>query len=472
MCIRDRLASHEVAQGYQVVKDPSIYIKFPIKDLDNTFFLVWTTTPWTLPSNVAIVVGEDYDYVSVEYQGQELILAKALISNVFGKEEKFEIKKVFKGKELLGREYEPLFNFVTPEEKAHYVIGGDFVTLTDGTGLVHTAPAFGQDDYEMLLKYNLPFVQLVNTAGNFVNEVQPWAGEFVKDADPKIIDNLVNRGLMLKTAEYEHEYPFCWRCDTPLLYYARKSWFIRTTTIRDQMLKHNQEINWYPEHIKDGRFGRWLENNIDWGLSRERYWGTPLPVWKCHDCEHHHIIGSIQELKEHGYNVQDDIELHRPYIDKIILACQKCGGKMSRLEDVIDCWFDSGVAHTAQWHYPFENQDIFEKNYPPDFISEAIDQTRGWFYSLLVTGTLLYDKPAYKNCLCLELITGADGQKMSKSRGNTIDPWEILDNQGADAMRWYLYTSCPPWTPRAFTVESINDALKKFMGTLYNVYGF
>ena len=287
MCIRDRvqpycprcgttLASHEVAQGYQVVKDPSIYIKFPIKDLDNTFFLVWTTTPWTLPSNVAIVVGEDYDYVSVEYQGQELILAKALISNVFGKEEKLTIKKVFKGKELLGREYEPLFNFVTPEEKAHYVIGGDFVTLTDGTGLVHTAPAFGQDDYEMLLKYNLPFVQLVNTAGNFVNEVQPWAGEFVKDADPKIIDNLVNRGLMLKTAEYEHEYPFCWRCDTPLLYYARKSWFIRTTTIRDQMLKHNQEINWYPEHIKDGRFGRWLENNIDWGLSRERYWGTCL----------------------------------------------------------------------------------------------------------------------------------------------------------------------------------------------------
>ena len=466
------LASHEVAQGYQVVKDPSIYIKFPVKDLVNTFLLVWTTTPWTLPSNVAVVVGEDYDYVSVEYQGQDLILAKALVGNVFGEEEQLRITKGFKGKELLGWEYEPLFNFATPEKKAYYVISGDFVTLTDGTGLVHTAPAFGQDDYEMLLKYELPFVQLVDTAGKFVEAVQPWAGEFVKNADPKIIDNLVNRGLMLKTAEYEHEYPFCWRCDTPLLYYARKSWFIRTTAIRDQMLKHNQEINWYPEHIKDGRFGRWLENNIDWGLSRERYWGTPLPVWECQDCEHHHIVGSIQELKEHGHNVQDDIELHRPYIDKIILACQKCGGKMSRLEDVIDCWFDSGVAHTAQWHYPFENQDIFEKNYPPDFISEAIDQTRGWFYSLLVTGTLLYDKPAYKNCLCLELITGADGQKMSKSRGNTVDPWKILDNQGADAMRWYLYTSCPPWTPRAFTVESIDDALKKFMGTLYNVYGF
>ena len=339
--------------------------------------------------------------------------------------------------------------------------------------MVHIAPAFGQDDYEIGQKHNLPLVQLVGADGKFVPEVKDvWAGEYVKDADPKIIENLDGRGLLFKVAEYTHQYPFCWRCDNPLLYYARESWFIRTTAIRDRMQQHNQEINWYPGHIKDGRFGNWLENNIDWGLSRERYWGTPLPIWICDDCGHQHCIGSIAELKELGTDVPDDIELHRPYVDDVVLTCEECSGTMYRTQDVIDCWFDSGCAHTAQWHYPFENKELFEQAYPADFISEAIDQTRGWFYSLLATGTLLYDKPAYKNCLCLELILASDGQKMSKSRGNTVDPWTILDEQGADAMRWYMFTASPPWAQRTFKLEGVDEALKKFMGTLNNVYSF
>ena len=466
------LASHEVALGYQEVSDPSIFVRFPLKNRERTYLLVWTTTPWTLPSNVAVAVGDDFDYVAVEHNGQHLILAKECMASLFG-DEPPQIVENYKGSDLRDWEYEPLFDSGQHAEKSHYVVTGDFVTTTEGSGLVHIAPAFGQDDYEIGQKHNLPLVQLVGADGKFVPEVKDvWAGEYVKDADPKIIENLDGRGLLFKVAEYTHQYPFCWRCDNPLLYYARESWFIRTTAIRDQMQQHNQEINWYPEHIKDGRFGNWLENNIDWGLSRERYWGTPLPIWICDDCGHQHCVGSIAELKELGTDVPDDIELHRPYVDDVVLTCEECSGTMYRTQDVIDCWFDSGCAHTAQWHYPFENKELFEQAYPADFISEAIDQTRGWFYSLLATGTLLYDKPAYKNCLCLELILASDGQKMSKSRGNTVDPWTILDEQGADAMRWYMFTASPPWAQRTFKLEGVDEALKKFMGTLNNVYSF
>ena len=476
------LASHEVALGYQEVSDPSIFVRFPLKNRERTYLLVWTTTPWTLPSNVAVAVGDDFDYVAVEHNGQHLILAKECMASLFG-DEPPQIVENYKGSDLRDWEYEPLFDSGEHAElinigsqtspRAHYIVTGDFVTTTEGSGLVHIAPAFGQDDYEIGQKHNLPLVQLVGADGKFVPEVKDvWAGEYVKDADPKIIENLDGRGLLFKATEYTHQYPFCWRCDNPLLYYARESWFIRTTAIRDRMQQHNQEINWYPGHIKDGRFGNWLENNIDWGLSRERYWGTPLPVWICDDCGHQHCVGSIAELKELGTDVPDDIELHRPYVDDVVLTCEECSGTMYRTQDVIDCWFDSGCAHTAQWHYPFENKELFEQAYPADFISEAIDQTRGWFYSLLATGTLLYDKPAYKNCLCLELILASDGQKMSKSRGNTVDPWTILDEQGADAMRWYMFTASPPWAQRTFKLEGVDEALKKFMGTLNNVYSF
>jgi isoleucyl-tRNA synthetase len=502
------LSSHEVAQGYEEVQDPSVFVKLAVKGQENTFFLMWTTTPWTLPSNVALAVGGDYEYAQVEYNGDKLILAKELLGAVFGYEEGKEarrqegkrarVEEVFRGRDLLGREYEPLFRFVKPDKKAYYVIEGDFVTLDEGTGIVHIAPAFGQDDYEMSQKYDLPVVQLVDTEGNFTPEVKPWAGQFVKDADPKIIENLKERGLLLKSGLYSHNYPFCWRCDTPLLYYARSSWFIKTTAFKDKMLEKNQEINWYPEYIKNGRFGDWLENNVDWALSRERYWGTPLPIWKC-SCGYVHCVGSIEELKEMGKRargqegkrarrqdgktargqegkdargVPDSIELHRPYIDEVVLECPKCNAEMHRVPVVGDCWFDSGSAHTAQWHYPFENQELFKKNFPVDFIAEGIDQTRGWFYSLLVTGAFLYDQPTYKHCLCHELVLGPDGMKMSKSRGNTVDPWSVINKQGTDSLRWYFYTVSPPWTPCVFSEEAVSETLKQFMGTLYNVYGF
>jgi isoleucyl-tRNA synthetase len=463
------LSSHEVAQGYTAVEDPSIYVKLRLTDEENTYLLIWTTTPWTLPSNVAVAVGDDYSYVAVENDGQVLILAEELLSSVF--EDTPKIIKKMTGAELVGKSYEPLFTFVKTDKKAHYVIAGDFVTLKEGTGIVHMAPAFGQDDYEMSRVHDLPIVQPVDLDGRFTEEVTSWAGMFVKDADPGITRDLEERGLLFKKELYLHDYPFCWRCDSPLLYYARSSWFIKTTSYKDKMIEENQKMNWYPEHVKDGLFGNWLENNVDWAISRDRYWGTPLNVWICSRCGKQRSIGSVEELKRFGKDVPEDIELHRPYVDSIIVACPECGSDMKRTPEVIDCWYESGMMHTAQWHYPFENKEIFEQNFPSDFISEAIDQTRGWFYSMLSTSTFLHGQTSYKNCLVVEHVLGPDGRKMSKSKGNRIEPDEILDVYGADALRWYFSIS-PPWTRRPLSKEAVEEVVKKFMGTLHNVYSF
>jgi len=466
------LSSHEVAQGYKDVKEPSIYVKFHVKGQPGVFFLAWTTTPWTLPSNTGLTVNPAETYVKAKCGEETYILAEALAESVL--EEKYEILDKEKGNELVGMEYEPLFDFAldTLEKKAYFVVADDFVTLTDGTGIVHTAPAFGEDDARVGRKYDLPFVQLVNEQGRFVDSVTPWKDVFVKDADPEIIKNLDGRNLLYKSIDYEHSYPFCWRCDTPLLYYARSTWYIKTTDIKENMLRNNQKINWLPENIRDGRFGNFLESNIDWALSRERYWGTPLPIWEC-ECGHRHMIGSIAELKEMGENVPDDIELHKPYIDNVFLKCPKCGSnKMRRVSEVIDCWFDSGAMPFAQWHYPFENKELFDENFPADFISEALDQTRGWFYTLHAISTLLFDEPAYKNCIVLGLVQDKDGQKMSKHKGNVVDPWTVLDKQGADAIRWYFYTGSAPWLPSRFYEDAVNEAQRKFMGTLWNTYAF
>lgn len=464
------LSSHEVAQGYRSVEDPSLYVRFPVKGEEKTSFLVWTTTPWTLPSNVALAVHPDAEYAYVRHNDETLLLARSLLDRIFP--EPPVLLRTVRGAELVGMEYVPLFRFVEPKEKAFYVVAGDFVTLEEGTGIVHIAPAFGQDDYEVAQKYGLPLVQLVDTEGKFVAVVEPWANQFVKDADPHIVEHLRSRGQVFKTESYLHDYPFCWRCDTPLLYYARGSWFLRTTAYKDRMVELNQCVHWYPEHIRDGRFGEWLKNNVDWAISRERYWGTPLPLWRCGACGYVHCVGSGEELRRLGRNVPEDLEYHRPYIDAVELVCSRCGGTMHRIPEVADAWLDSGCAHTAQWHAPFENAELARRNYPADFICEAIDQTRGWFYSLLAIGAFLYDDVAYRNCLCLELILGADGFKMSKSRGNAVDPWTVLNKQGADAVRWYFYSVAPPWQRRIFSEEAVNESLKGFLGTLYNVYSF
>jgi len=463
------LSSHELSQGYRAIEDPSVYVKMKLLDDENTSFLVWTTTPWTLPSNVALAVRDSYDYITVEYNGERLILAEKLAEKVLGGD--FKVVNRMKGSDLLGKNYKPLFDFVKPDKKAYYVVPGDFVTLEEGTGIVHIAPAFGQDDYELSKVYDLPVVQLVDLDGKFTQEVTNWAGMFVKDADPLITQNLKKRGLLFKQELYLHDYPFCWRCDSPLLYYARSSWFIKTTAYKDKMIEENRKINWYPEHIGEGIFGNWLENNVDWAISRDRYWGTPLNIWVCPECNAEQSVGSIAELKQLGKNVPDDIELHKPYVDAIVIPCKKCGADMRRTSEVIDCWFDSGSMHTAQWHYPFENQEIFEKSFPADFISEAIDQTRGWFYSLLATSVFLYGKSSYKNCLVVEHVLGPDGKKMSKSKGNRIEPDEILEVFGADALRWHFSIS-PPWMRRPLSKESVEEVIKKFMGTLHNVYSF
>lgn len=462
------LSSHEVAQGYEEVEDPSIFIKFPLKDKKNTYFLVWTTTPWTLPSNVALAVKDDYTYVKVKHDGEYLILAEGRLEVLDGE---YEVIQKYEGKDLESIEYEPVFPYFKDAD-AFYVILADFVTLDDGTGIVHIAPAFGEDDSRISQKYGLPIIQPVDEEGKFTSEVEPWANIFVKDADKGIINNLKDRNILYKSGKIKHSYPFCWRCHTPLLYYGRSSWFIKTTAIRDRLLEVNRQVKWHPEHIRDGRFGKFLENVIDWCLSRERYWGTPLNIWVCDECDHHHAVGSIKELKAMSKTPIDEIELHKPYVDEVILKCPECGKDMHRVPEVIDCWFDSGAMPFAQHHYPFENKEYFKNHFPADFISEAIDQTRGWFYSLLVISTLLFDTAPYKNVLVMGHILDEHGQKMSKHKGNVLDPWKVLNEQGADAMRWYLFVASPPWNPSRFYQEAVSEAQRKFLGTLWNVYSF
>ncbi len=464
------LSSHEVAQGYKDVKDVSVFVRFKIKGRENAYFLAWTTTPWTLPSNVALCVNPKEDYAEIKAEdGSIYILADALVSKHF---ENYEVLSVKKGVEYEYAEYEPLFDYAKGsfKEKAYYVVCDGYVTLTDGSGIVHIAPAFGEDDANVGRKYNLPFVKLVDDRGKMLESATDVAGMFVKDADKVIIKLLKEKELLFKELPFEHSYPFCWRCDTPLLYYARSSWFIKMTAVKDRLLKANDSINWIPETIKNGRMGNFLENVIDWGLSRERYWGTPLPVWVCNKCGKIHVIGSKKELKELCH-VDGDIELHRPYIDDCTFECE-CGGTFVREKEVIDCWFDSGSMPFAQYHYPFENKELFESHFPADFISEAIDQTRGWFYTLLAISTLLFDKAPFKNCIVLGHVNDKNGIKMSKHKGNVVDPWSILDKQGADAVRWYFYTGSAPWLPSRFYEDAVSEAQRKFMGTLWNTYAF
>ena len=463
------LSSHEVAQGYKDVKEKSVFVKFKVKGEDNKYILAWTTTPWTLPSNVALCMNAKEDYVEIVSDGVHYILAEALVGKLF---EEYEVVDRKKGREYEGTEYEPLFPFAlgTFKEKAYYVTNDDYVTLTDGTGVVHIAPAFGEDDAKVGRKYNLPFVQLVDDRGRFKENTGDLVGIFAKDADKLIIKDLKERGLLFKELMFEHSYPFCWRCDTPLLYYARSSWFIKTTAVKDRLIAANNSVHWIPETIGTGRMGNFLENVIDWGLSRERYWGTPLPVWTCSECGKVHVIGSKAELKE-LCGIEGDIELHRPYIDAPTFKCE-CGGTMRRVKDVIDCWFDSGSMPFAQYHYPFENDKLFHERFPADFISEAVDQTRGWFYTLLTISTILFDKAPFKNCIVLGHVNDKNGIKMSKHKGNVVDPWTVLDKQGADAVRWYFYTSSAPWLPSRFYEEAVSEGQRKYLGTLWNTYAF
>ncbi|MEN6529119.1 MAG: isoleucine--tRNA ligase, partial [Anaerolineaceae bacterium] len=470
------LSDHEVALGYHEATDPSVFVRMPLIDNPGTSLLVWTTTPWTLPANVAVAVGSEVDYVTIERQledgtSERLILAEALLEKIFG-EEKVKIINKMKGKQLKGKRYQPLFTFLPVEKNAHYVVLGDFVTIEDGSGLVHIAPAFGADDMQVAIENDLPILNTVAEDGTFISEVQPWAGLFVKDADPLIMQNLRARELLFREGTYVHTYPFCWRCGTPLLYYARPTWYIRTSQFKDRMVELNNEINWYPEHIRKGRFGNWLENNVDWALGRERYWGTPLPVWECESCHTQDCIGSIAELSERSGRSLVNADLHRPYVDEITLTCGECGGRMRRVPELIDVWFDSGSMPVSQWHYPFENLDSFKNQFPADFICEAVDQTRGWFYSLHAISTLLFDTQAYKNVICLGLILDGQGQKMSKSRGNVETPWAVIDQHGADAMRWYLYTASPPGQERRFSSDLVGEVLRNFTLTLWNTYSF
>ncbi len=466
------LSSHEVAQGYKEVKETSATVRFRVPDEENTYFLAWTTTPWTLPSNVSLCVNPDVTYAYVRVDGKEtFIMAKDLIEAVLEGHDTEIIKEVV-GRELEYKHYEPLFECTRKAaggKDAFYVMVDDYVTTTDGTGIVHNAPAFGEDDYRVCKKYDLPFVQMVDSKGEMCGGT-PWDGVFVKKADPMVLKDLDERGLLFAAPRFEHSYPFCWRCDTPLIYYARSSWFIAMTKVKDRLIDYNRRINWIPETIKEGRMGNFLENVIDWGISRERYWGTPLPVWVCDKCGKIHVVGSRKELSELT-GCDENVELHKPYVDPLTWQCE-CGGTMRREPVVIDCWFDSGSMPFAQWHYPFENKDKFERRYPANFISEAIDQTRGWFYTLSAIAACLFDSPAFLNCIVLGHVQDKEGRKMSKHIGNVVDPWVLLDNQGADAVRWYFYTSSMPWLPNRFSAEAVSESQRKYMGTFWNTYAF
>ena len=475
------LSSHEVAQGYKDVKDLTCVAKFKLEDEENTYILAWTTTPWTLPSNLALAVNKSYEYAKVkanigtedEPQYENYILAKDLIDTVL-KETPYEILETFKGEKLLGKKYEQLMPFAKVEGKAFVVIHGDYVTLTDGTGIVHIAPAYGEDDSLVAKQNGIAFVNLVDKSGNFVPEVEPWAGRFVRDCNEDICKWLKEKGKLFSKEKHLHSYPHCWRCDTPLLYYPKESWFVAMSTLRDELVANNNKVNWYPDTIRTGRFGKFLENVIDWGISRDRYWGTPLPIWTCEDenCGHRECIGSIEELKEKAIDCPNDIELHKPYIDNVHLKCPKCGKEMVRAKEVIDCWFDSGSMPFAQWHYPFENKDKFENNFPANFISEAVDQTRGWFYTLTAIGTALFGRTPFENCIVLGHVLDEHGQKMSKSKKNGVDPMVLLDTVGADATRWHFYTCSAPWLPTRLGIKNVQETQRGFILTLWNVYSF
>ena len=463
------LSSHEVAQGYKDVKDLTCIAKFKVVGEENKYILAWTTTPWTLPSNLALCINKAYTYIEAKVGEEVYVIAKDLATKVLG--EDYEIVKEFKGSELLGTKYEQLMPFGKVEGKAFEVIHGDYVTLSDGTGIVHIAPAYGEDDSLVAKANGIAFINLVDREGKFVEEVTPWAGKFVKKCDESICKWLEENNKLFKTEKHLHSYPHCWRCDTPLLYYPKESWFVRMTQLRDKLLENNNKINWLPDNVKTGRFGKFLENVIDWGISRDRYWGTPLPIWEC-ECGHKECIGSIEELKKKGINVPNDIELHKPYIDNVHLHCEKCGKEMKRTGEVIDCWFDSGSMPFAQYHYPFENKEVFEANFPAQFISEAVDQTRGWFYTLLAISTAIFDTNPFENCVVLGHVLDKHGIKMSKHKGNVVDPIEVIESQGADATRWHFYTASAPWLPTRFSKDDVAEAQRSFLSTLWNVYSF
>ena len=466
------LSAHEIAQGYKMIEEPSIFVKFKLKNKDS-YFVTWTTTPWTLISNVALAVHPDETYIKIRYNGQILILAEARVAALL-KGQEYELLGGFPGKKLEKIEYEPLFDYARPDKKAWYVVCADFVTMEDGTGIVHIAPAFGEDDYNIGRKYDLPVVQLVKLDGTFPDEVTLWKGQFVKDADPSIIEYLEERGLLEGTRDHTHEYPFCWRCESPLLYYAMESWFIAMSKVQESLVNNNNQIQWYPEHLQKGRFGDFIREVKDWALSRDRYWGTPLPIWMCTSkkCGNIVCVGSVDELKSLSDAFPDKYDLHKPSVDELVVKCPKCQSQMKREKEVIDCWYDSGSAFFAQWHYPFENREKFKANYPVDFISEALDQTRGWFYSLLAISTFLFDKNPYKNVLTLGLVLDKNNQKMSKRKKNYVDPNIILDHEGADALRWYLISANAPWMSTRFYEEAVKDTLGKFILTLWNSYNF